>query len=145
MIGLTSYKTTTTSSGQPQQTSTLVNKPTYSTSENRDSWSSNPQSEERYDGPPIPARSTMRERSPNPPNTQFAAREQNTGVQIPQSTIREHSPGVSPTGPNFSYPYGRGGGATSTSSQGGTLQGLKTAAIGLHVSLHIPDSIKFNR
>ena len=76
----------------------------------------------------------MRERSPNPPNTEFTAREQNHSVQIPHTTARERSPGASPTGPNFSYPYGRVGGAPSTAPQSSTLQGLKTAAIGLHVS-----------
>ena len=84
----------------------------------------------------------MRERSPNPPNTQPAGRERNPSVQIPPSTARERSPGISPTGPNFSYPYGRGGGGgggggpgtTSTAPHPSTLQGLKTAAVGIHVS-----------
>lgn len=67
-------------------------------------------------------------------------------MQIPPSTARERSPGISPTGPNFSYPYGRGGGGggsgggvggpgtISTAPHPSTLQGLRTAAVGIHVS-----------
>ncbi|KAL8800359.1 MAG: hypothetical protein Q9223_007322 [Gallowayella weberi] len=90
----TTTTTTTTSGGQPLNTTVENNGPA-------------PDYNNRTDGgggsPPIPARSSLRERSPQPPPMQ----QSNTGP------IRDRSPigGTSSNRTNFSYPN-RGGGET---------------------------------
>ncbi|KAI4270694.1 MAG: hypothetical protein L6R38_007043 [Xanthoria sp. 2 TBL-2021] len=128
----TTTTTTTTSGGQPINTNVENN-------------GSSSEYNNRTDGggsPPIPVRSSLRDRSPNPP----AMQQGNAGP------TRDRSPmgGTSPSGrTNFSYPN-RGGGIMGGQQMGGpppmggplmtpqqqhnqgTLQGLKNAAIGIH-------------
>lgn len=87
--------------------------------------------------PGIPPKSTMRERSPNPqpipsrqaPPIQPSMRSQ--GDRVPN-----YDSPSSPTGRhNFSYPSRTPpNGPTAGGGQQSTLQGLKTAAVGIHVS-----------
>ncbi|KAL8786105.1 MAG: hypothetical protein Q9213_002968 [Squamulea squamosa] len=117
----TTTTTTTTSGGQPINSSVENNGPS-SDYNNRS---------EGGGSPPIPIRSSLRDRSPNPPPMQ----------QGNPGPIRDRSPigGTSPSGrTNFSYPNRGGGvmgGQQMTPQQQhnqGTLQGLKSAAIGIH-------------
>ncbi|KAL8991683.1 MAG: hypothetical protein Q9169_007747 [Polycauliona sp. 2 TL-2023] len=148
----TTTTTTTTSGGQPVNTNIENNGPSSEYNNRTDGGGS----------PPIPIRSSLRDRSPNPP----ALQQGNPGP------IRDRSPmgGTSPSGrTNFSYPN-RGGGGVGGQPMGGqhmggppmggpqmggpqmggpppmggpqmtpqqqhnqgTLQGLKNAAVGIH-------------
>ncbi|KAL8733744.1 MAG: hypothetical protein Q9166_001938 [cf. Caloplaca sp. 2 TL-2023] len=118
----TTTTTTTTSGGQPLNTTVENNGPQSSDYNSR---------AEGGGSPPIPVRSSLRDRSPNPPMQQGTA----------NAPIRDRSPigGTSPSGrKNFSYPNRGGGvmgGQQMTPQQQhnqGTLQGLKSAAIGIH-------------
>jgi len=71
----------------------------------------------RENAPGIPARNQMRERSPNPP--------------VQSSRAQEYGSPTTSGSNNFSYP-GRAGPA---GGNGGTLEGLKQAAVGIHVCL----------
>ncbi|KAL8833280.1 MAG: hypothetical protein Q9170_004363 [Blastenia crenularia] len=121
-VTTTTTTTTTTTSGGGLNTSVENNAPP--------NQSSNPDHNSRNEqgSPPIPMRSSLRDRSPNP-STQGS------------STMRDRSPiaGTSPSRTNFSYPN-RGpfvapaGQAPPTQQQAqqGTLQGLKSAARGIN-------------
>ncbi|KAL8715739.1 MAG: hypothetical protein Q9220_000406 [cf. Caloplaca sp. 1 TL-2023] len=113
-VTTTTTTTTTTTSGGGGNTSIENNAPTSAYGNERGSGGS----------PPIPVRSSLRERSPNPSQQQHPAAMQGTsGV----GGIRDRSPvsGTSPSRMNYSYPS-RGGEHQST------LQGLKSAAVGVH-------------
>ncbi|KAL8801675.1 MAG: hypothetical protein Q9182_004312 [Xanthomendoza sp. 2 TL-2023] len=117
----TTTTTTTTSGGQPLNTTVENNGPASDYNNRTDGGAGSP---------PIPARSSLRERSPQPPPVQ----QSNAGP------LRDRSPvaGTSPNRTNFSYPN-RGGGMTGQQQMTpqqqhnqGTLQGLKSAAVGFH-------------
>ncbi|KAL8914875.1 MAG: hypothetical protein Q9172_006994 [Xanthocarpia lactea] len=117
----TTTTTTTTSGGQPLNTTVENNGPS-SDYNNRNEGSGSP---------PIPIRSSLRDRSPNPPSMLPG----NAGPAQDRISIG----GTSPSGrTNFSYPNRGGGfmGAQQMTPQQqhnqGTLQGLKNAAIGIH-------------
>ncbi|KAL9027519.1 MAG: hypothetical protein Q9196_003965 [Gyalolechia fulgens] len=92
-------------------------------------------SNEQGGSPPIPTRSSLRDRSPNPPTMQGSG---NNAIQD-----RSPMPGTSPGRTNFSYPN-RGPFVQSApptqqqqqqqqqQAQQSTLQGLKSAAIGIN-------------
>ncbi|KAL8992311.1 MAG: hypothetical protein Q9188_007618 [Gyalolechia gomerana] len=132
-VTTTTTTTTTTTSGGGGLNTTIENN-------NNDNNAPQNQSEngsrnEQGGSPPIPMRSSLRDRSPNPPM-------QGSG----NSTIRDRSPipGTSPSSrTNFSYPN-RGPFVQSAPpppqqqqpqpphAQQSTLQGLKSAAVGIH-------------
>ncbi|KAL8797969.1 MAG: hypothetical protein Q9182_007073 [Xanthomendoza sp. 2 TL-2023] len=117
----TTTTTTTTSGGQLFNTTVENNGPASDYISNRTDGGAG--------SPPIPAHSSLRERSPQPPPMQ----QSNAGP------LRDRSPvaGTSPNRTSFPYPN-RGGGMTGqqmTPQQQhnqGTLQGFKSAAVGFH-------------
>ncbi|KAI4240995.1 MAG: hypothetical protein L6R42_011394, partial [Xanthoria sp. 1 TBL-2021] len=101
----TTTTTTTTSGGQPINTSVENNGPSSEYNNRADGGGS----------PPIPVRSSLRDRSPNPPSMQQGNAE----------PTRDRSPmgGTSPSGrTNFSYPN-RGGGVMGGQQMGGPQMG----------------------
>ncbi|KAI4181017.1 MAG: hypothetical protein L6R41_006864 [Letrouitia leprolyta] len=135
-VTTTTTTTTTTTSGGNLNTSIENNAP----QQNNNQLDYNGRNEQTGSGgggsPPIPIRSSLRDRSPNPPATVQGGA--NSGIRD-----RSPNPGTSPSGrTNFSYPN-RGPYTQSASqppmtqqqqqqAQQSTLQGLKSAAVGIH-------------
>ncbi|KAG8528228.1 uncharacterized protein KY384_007145 [Bacidia gigantensis] len=132
----TTTTTTTTSTGSSStansstngpHNSSLVNKLDPRVNDNASGTSSNDEMSSSG-APTIPNRSNMRDRSPQPLQT---GRSSNAGP-TPSSTQDPYLNSSSPNSrQNFSYPDRRQTGAAGGGGQG-TLQGLKTAAVGIH-------------
>jgi len=87
-------------------------------------------------GPQVPIKSSMRERSPNPQPPRSPTGGSN--FSYPSRTPPPQGQGYAPPGMGPTATAGNAGvNAKAGSGGGGTLQGLKSAALGLHVSAPI--------
>lgn len=94
-------------------------------------------SERRSEAPPnVPAKSSMR-RDPSPNPTPQQIRQANAmGGQAPQQRDGQGGYSGNPAQGNHNFSYPSRGGTQAQTGQPSTLQGVKAAAVGLHVSLH---------
>ena len=149
-VTTTTTTTTTTTSGAGGQsetsgphTSNMLNRldpRVNSGSEETQTQEINQRREPPKSAPGIPSKSVRREPSPQPPPQQ---QQQSSRSSIPAiltgRSNRDRSPGYgdSPSSPsgrqNFSYPRQHGAPEPQGGQQTSTLQGLKTAAAGIHV------------
>lgn len=127
VVTTTTTTTTTTTSGGGPQSSTTSQRST-DPSNDRNSYS-------ERDGPPIPIKSSMRDRSPNPQSPQTAPGLAAPGDRSPMTTQGSNysypsrtPPPVNPANP----PHAARDPPTST------LQGFKSAAAGIHVGFVLP-------
>lgn len=123
---ITTTTTTTTTTGGPHSSSTSHK--TTDPNSDRNSYS-------EHDGPPIPIKSSMRDRSPNPQNLQAAS-----GLAPGDRSQMTAQSNTDPNRANFSYPSRTpppfnpsNPPHAARDAPTSTLQGLKSAAAGVHV------------